>query len=357
MIRKYKKQLIAASLLTLLPMVLGVLLWKELPGLASPGWGFENSVPVMTFLFVQPPITLAGLWLCVWITSKDNGDQNKKVQSTVLWIIPVLSNLVAGMMFAVSQGAAQAFPRIFLLVFGLMFAVIGNYMPKTRRNSTIGIKVSWALASDENWNATHRFGGRCWFVGGILTMLAACLPEKIGLPLFLVLTLAYILAPMIYSYCYYRKQKREGTAPDVKAELSQKYTKWTMVFLGALLVLVGILMFTGDIAFTYGETALSITADFYSDLEVPYDVIETVEFRATETRGTRTMGYGSGRLLMGTFENDEFGLYTRYSYTGCKSAVVVRSGDRVLVLSGRDDDETRGIYEELTARVKGAVVS
>lgn len=237
------------------------------------------------------------------------------------------------------------------MALGAMFAVIGNYLPKTRRNTTIGIKVSWALASDENWNATHRFGGRCWFVGGIVSMLTACLPEKIGLPLFLILTLAYTLAPVVYSYCYYRRQKREGTAPDVKAELSSKYAKWSLVFLAAILIFVGLMMFTGNIEFTFGDNEFSIEADFYNDLEVPYEIIQSVEYRETENRGTRAMGYGSARLLLGTFENEEFGLYTRYSYTGCKSAVVLRSGGKVLVLSGRNEAETLEIYGELEKRV------
>lgn len=351
MIRKYKKQLIGASALTLLPMVLGVLLWKKLPGVASPGWGFDNGLPVMTFLFVQPPVTLALLWLCVWVNARSNRDQNKKVQATVLWIIPIMSNLVAGMLFAVSQGAAKAVPAIFLMVFGAMFAVIGNYLPKTRRNPNIGIKVSWALASDENWNATHRFGGKCWFVGGIAMMLSVCLPQKIGLPLFIGLTFAMVLAPILYSYLYFRRQKREGTAPDVKAALKSRYGTWGIAAVTVILVLVAVLMFTGNIRYTYQDSALSIRADYYSDLEVPYDVIDSVEYRASESRGVRTMGYGSARLLMGTFQNDEFGLYTRYSYTGCPSAVVLKSGKKTLVLSGRNDAETQEIYEELTKRV------
>ena len=64
----------------------------------------------------------------------------------------------------------------------------------------------------------------------------------------------------------------------------------------------------------------------------------------------RTFGFGSARLLMGQFKNDEFGTYTRYSYTKCDSCVVLISGENVLVLSGPDEDATREIYEELTAK-------
>ena len=38
---------------------------------------------------------------------------------------------------------------------GLMFMVIGNYLPKVKQNNTIGIRVIWTLQDEENWNAAH----------------------------------------------------------------------------------------------------------------------------------------------------------------------------------------------------------
>lgn len=353
MIRKHKKQLIAASLLTLLPMVLGVLMHDRLPELMNARWGFDGSLPVLIFLFVQPLLLLGLLWLGVYVTARDPGnrDQNRKALSLVFWIVPILSNLLVAMLFAVSLGAAQALPRVFIIVQGLMFAAIGNYLPKTRRNATIGIKVSWAMSSDENWNATHRFAGRLWFVCGILMMLSTCLPAKLGLSLFLFLILFFALAPVAYSYWYYKKQLRAGTAPDVRKAVDPRYTKWGLMCLAAILILVAVVMFSGNIEYDYQPEAFTIEADFYSDLTLRYDVIEDVEYRETDDPGMRAMGWGSPRLLLGAFENEEFGTYTRYSYTQCESCVVVKSGEKVLVLSGRDDLETKIIYQELSARI------
>ena len=54
---------------------------------------------------------------------------------------------------------------------GLMFMVIGNYLPKVKQNNTIGIRVVWTLQDEENWNAAHSFSGRIWGTSGILCML------------------------------------------------------------------------------------------------------------------------------------------------------------------------------------------
>ena len=56
---------------------------------------------------------------------------------------------------------------------GLLFVVIGNYLPKARRNYTIGIRLPWTLANEENWNRTHRIGGFLWVIGGILMIIMA----------------------------------------------------------------------------------------------------------------------------------------------------------------------------------------
>ena len=63
--------------------------------------------------------------------------------------------------------------------------------------------------------------------------------------------------------------------------------------------------------------------------------------------GLRSLGFATARLLLGAFENDEFGSYTRYTYTNPDACVVVRSGENVLVLSGKTAEETQAIYENL----------
>ena len=61
------------------------------------------------------------------------------------------------------------------------------------------------------------------------------------------------------------------------------------------------------------------------------------------------MGFSSAKLLLGTFENEEFGRYTRYTYTNPESCIVLTSGEQVLVFSGKDAQETENIYSYLAA--------
>ena len=136
-----------------------------------------------------------------------------------------------------------------------------------------------------------------------------------------------------------------------KKPLSRKAKIGSTVGLATVLVLVAVLMFTGDIEVRCDEDSFTVEADYYQDLTVEYAAVDHIEYRETNQAGVRTFGFGSARLMMGQFKSDEFGAHTRYSYTRCDACVVVTSGENTLVLSGKDADSTRAIYEELSGRI------
>ena len=89
---------------------------------------------------------------------------------------------------------------------GLMFIIVGNLLPKCPQTYTMGIKLPWTLASEENWNKTHRFGGKLWVGGGILTMATAFLGS---FWLLIGVLVVMVVAPTLYSYLYYRKYEKK----------------------------------------------------------------------------------------------------------------------------------------------------
>ena len=93
------------------------------------------------------------------------------------------------------------------LLMGALFMIIGNWLPKCEQTYTMGIKLPWTFASEANWNATHRFGGKVWFFGGIITMLSAFWGS---FWLLMVILALMVILPTVYSYLYYRKHEQEG---------------------------------------------------------------------------------------------------------------------------------------------------
>lgn len=352
MIKKNKWKLIISSIIILLPILIGLTLWNQLPDSLTTHWGMDSqangwsSKPLAVLL---PPIIILALhWICVLITAADprNQNQNAKAFGMVLWIIPFVSLYSSGMIYAAALGMELSSLKLMPAVLGLMFVLIGNYLPKYKRNSTIGIKVSWALNSDENWNATHRFGGKVWMSGGIIMMICAFFPGAAPIYGLIVVIITLAVIPAVYSYLYYKKQLKEG----LPAKAVNPVSKWTLLGLVIFLSFLFIMASTGDIQVNFRDNHLYIEADRWDGLTVEYDAIDRVEYRNEMVSGSRTNGFGGFRVLMGTFENEEFGSFTRYTYVGCDCCIVITAQDRTLILSGRDEETTREIYEDLLSR-------
>lgn len=358
---KHKKMLVFTSILILLPALAGLLLWGQLPEKMPTHWGFDGQVDGWSgkaFAVFGTPLILLGIhWLMVALVFLDarNRDQPVKAVNLILYIFPILSWLSSGMIYATSMGIELDISTWAVVLIGVLFLVIGNYFPKMKRNYTMGIRVPWTVSNEENWVKTHRFGGKVWVIGGLAMIVSAFLPSAL-LPIFLIVFVVLIgVAPILYSYLYYRKQCKEGSfVQDMPESEKKKMRIWGIVALfltAATLIFVGVMLFTGDIGITYTDEAMLISADYWPDMTVEYADIQSIEYRNQEIGGIRTNGFGSPRLLMGTFRNDEFGSYTRYSYTECPCAVVLHLNGEILVVSGQDEAATQQIYETLSSHV------
>lgn len=354
MIRNHKKLLILTSLLTLLPIPVGLLLWSRFPETMTVHWGITGQADGYAspnlVVFGLPLIMLAVQWLCIFFTALDKGNHghNRKMFRLVLWIIPIISNLSLLGLYAFALDVKFS-PVVWTVVpMGLLFALIGNYLPKTRMNSTMGIKVPWAYSSEANWNATHRFAGKVWVIGGILVALCGLLPLGWAVSGMIVFMVVLCVLPIVYSYRFYKKEKAEGKVQSTGySATDKKILKGSGIFLIVFTVFILVVLFYGDITYAFREDYLLIDTNMYSDYIVYYDTIDHVEFREGNVPGLRVGGYGSFRLLMGYFENEEFGTYTRYTYYKPEACVVLTKGEKRIVLSGETFEETESLYRNL----------
>ena len=211
MLKANRKTLIIASIVTILPVLIGILCWNHLPDVMATHFGMNNeangfSGKAFTVLGI-PAILLAILWIGVFVTSHDPKRQNisPKMFSLVLWIVPVISLVAAATIYPINLGYELDVAFFSELILGLMLIIIGNYLPKTRQNYTLGIKIPWTLANEENWNRTHRFAGYLWMIGGIL-LLIICLTRVILPQWLLGILLIIVLVPCIYSYWLHAKK-------------------------------------------------------------------------------------------------------------------------------------------------------
>lgn len=212
MITKNKWKLIITSAVILLPILVGLILWNRLPEQIATHWGADGEADGFSSkavaVFLPSALMLAVHWLCVLVTCADPGNkrQNEKVFGMILWILPVLSLIMNGLVYVNALGIDISVSMVTLVCVGVVFVIVGNYLPKCRQNHTIGIKVPWTLENEENWNKTHRVAGKVWVAGGLLLIAAAFLPEKMFLIVLLIAMVLLVGVPVLYSYFYYKKQ-------------------------------------------------------------------------------------------------------------------------------------------------------
>jgi uncharacterized membrane protein len=88
-----------------------------------------------------------------------------------------------------------------LIAGGILFMVLGNWMPKVRRNSVFGVRTTQTLASDAVWERTQRFSGRLFVLLGLTwVVLAVVCPLLVTVPACLVLTISYCAVSHIYAW-------------------------------------------------------------------------------------------------------------------------------------------------------------
>ena len=208
MINKNLKLLITTSIVILLPIVAGLILWNQLPEQIPTHWNADGEIDGWSnkafAVFGLPLIMLAAQWLCTLGTGADpkKANHSDKVVQLVLWMVPVISTVLMTVTYLAALGLEVQVETIIPVMVGLILTIVGNYLPKCKQNYTIGIKIPWTLNSEENWNKTHRLAGWLWTVCGIVIMLTALFDIFWLLP---VIAALMVFTPMIYSYILHTK--------------------------------------------------------------------------------------------------------------------------------------------------------
>ena len=207
---KNKREIILTTIVCLLPMLAGVILYSRLPDTIATHWG-ANGEPdgwsSKTFAVFAIPGIIAGINLFgqfAMRTDPKRQNMNPALFNIGIWTAPVISVFASAFIFATALGYESRIELILPLLMSLLFIVIGNYLPKTKQSYTMGIKLPWTLASEENWNRTHRLAGPLWVVCGILMAILSLLKHA---PFWLMplLIAVMVLVPTIYSYNLYQK--------------------------------------------------------------------------------------------------------------------------------------------------------
>ena len=206
---KVDKLMIISTVICLLPIILSLILYDKLPDKMPIHWdmkGNPNNYGSKAFAAIGLPFMMAGFNLITHFAL--NADPKKANSSAVLKVvgkltIPFLTVILVPITLYAGLGYDIPIEKVVPAFIGLLFIVIGNYLPKSKQNYTVGIKLPWTLNNEANWNKTHRLAGYLWIAGGLLMFVNSFL-KIYWMPVFIIIISCLIFIPSIYSYILYK---------------------------------------------------------------------------------------------------------------------------------------------------------
>ena len=204
-----KKTLILTTLICLLPAAVGAAVYSRLPETMATHWGFDgqpNGWSSRAFAVFGLPALLAGLNLLMYFglnADPKRQNMNATLRGISLWTPAAVAVLAGGATIAWGLGYELRINLVIPVLMGLLFVIIGNYLPKTKQSYTMGIRLPWTLHSEENWNRTHRLAGFLWVLGGVAFIVMSFIGWSMAA--FFIILAVMVAVPTAYSYVLYRK--------------------------------------------------------------------------------------------------------------------------------------------------------
>lgn len=166
------------------------------------------------------PVAFLLLPLLAWLLPKIDPRPRSHEQHARAWWITwnatmVLVAAVQTLLIAAARGWPVDMGTASLMLMGLFFVVIGNYLPQVRPNWFMGIRTPWTLSSDEVWRRTHRIGARTMVAAGAILVLTSLTSDGTARTALGAAALALAVAPpVIYSYVVWRRVGRPVRASE-----------------------------------------------------------------------------------------------------------------------------------------------
>ncbi len=200
-------------LLPVLSLIVAAITYPYLPEQIPIHFSFDgtpDNYGGRAFIFVLPLISFACTAMAAYLPhmdpKKSSYERFPKAYELLHWSINILFFIVTAALAVYYMGWLSNPGYMVVVAVGILVAVIGNYMPKMKQNFFCGIKTPWTIMDEENWNKTHRLGGKLWVLGGLVLAIIPFLPENIASVLIFANLFVLIIIPYAYSYILFKKK-------------------------------------------------------------------------------------------------------------------------------------------------------
>jgi uncharacterized membrane protein len=194
-------------------LIVGVIIYPSLPDQVPSHWNFQGEVDAYSsreFGAFMLPLLNIGLYLMMLFMplidpKRDNYARFAGAYRLLRFALVIFMTVIYAITILSAFGYQINTGLVVKAFVALLFMLIGNFMGQMRHNYFVGIKNPWTLANEEVWQRTHRFSGKLWVIGGLITLLLAPVQALWGVYLFFIVIVILVVLPMVYSYLLFRR--------------------------------------------------------------------------------------------------------------------------------------------------------
>ena len=200
--------------ITLLTLVAWLIALPHLPATMPIHWGANGEADGFATKINAMILTVGIMVLIYFIIAfvpridprKENYKYFSKTYNILLNAVLLLFFFVN--MSTILQGLGYNVPMSYIapIMAGLVFIIIGNFLQRVRSNYFMGIRTPWTLSNETVWKKTHRLSGKLFFIGGLLILISAFLPDGYKSVIMWGSIVLCVAIPYLYSYLAYKKE-------------------------------------------------------------------------------------------------------------------------------------------------------
>lgn len=202
--------------IVLLPFIYLAYIWNQLPEKVPMHWNIKGEIDrygEKVELIIIPiflPLLVYIIFLVVpKIDPKNRLNKMGNKLQTIKFLLTTLMSILALFIIYTAKNESFTNPNYMVLIIGVLYIVLGNYFKTLKANYFIGIRTPWTLEKETVWKKTHELGGKLWFIGGIIVVIASLILRKeTNFTVFLIITGIITIIPIVYSYLTFKNEKK-----------------------------------------------------------------------------------------------------------------------------------------------------
>lgn len=199
--------------LILTSIIISLVAYPHMPDQVPTHWNMQGEVDDYSsklFNAVLMPGIILFIYITLVVTPKiDPKKENYKKFTGMYFIIVIATILLLIAVQIITTVIALGYDINISIIaselVGVLFIVIGNYLPRARQNFFVGVKTPWTLMNELVWDKTHRLSSKVFVIAGIVFMLSVFLPATIQIYVILATIVSLVIIPIVSSYIFYKQ--------------------------------------------------------------------------------------------------------------------------------------------------------